>query len=101
MVQTSIFVNMLGLIMVAPPGFEPGSQDPESQMMDHYTTGLTRIQPNSVHKKTMFSFHHKIRHHHRLRRKIQPNHPLLTRFYLGNALELQHHLNLVPIYMEL
>ena len=40
MVQTSIFVNMLGLIMVAPPGFEPGSQDPESQMMDHYTTGL-------------------------------------------------------------
>ena len=40
MVQTSIFANMLGLIMVAPPGFEPGSQDPESQMMDHYTTGL-------------------------------------------------------------
>ena len=27
-------------LVVAPPGFEPGSQDPESQMMDHYTTGL-------------------------------------------------------------
>ena len=26
--------------MVAPPGFEPGSTDPESDVLDHYTTGL-------------------------------------------------------------
>ncbi len=26
--------------MVVPPGFEPGSRDPESRMMDHYTKGL-------------------------------------------------------------
>ena len=62
--------------LVAPPGFEPGSQDPESQMMDHYTTGLIDIQPNSVHKKTRLdiylNFHH--RNHHRphpLRKKIR------------------------------
>ena len=27
--------------MVVPPGFEPGSWDPEPHMMDHYTKGLT------------------------------------------------------------
>ena len=26
--------------MVVPPGFEPGSWDPEPHMMDHYTKGL-------------------------------------------------------------
>ena len=26
--------------VVVPPGFEPGSRDPESRMMDHYTKGL-------------------------------------------------------------
>ncbi len=26
--------------MVVPPGFEPGSWVPETQMMDHYTKGL-------------------------------------------------------------
>ena len=25
---------------VVPPGFEPGSPDPESEMIVHYTTGL-------------------------------------------------------------
>ncbi len=25
---------------IAPPGFEPGSQDPESRMIGRYTTGL-------------------------------------------------------------
>jgi hypothetical protein len=39
--------------VVAPPGFEPGSQDPESQMMDRYTTGLNKVQFGSVHKKTL------------------------------------------------
>ncbi len=28
--------------MVVPPGFEPGSRDPESRMMDRYTKGLVR-----------------------------------------------------------
>ncbi len=32
--------------MVAPPGFEPGSRDPKSRMLDRYTTGLP-IQLNS------------------------------------------------------
>ena len=27
--------------LVVPPGFEPGSWDPEPHMMDHYTKGLT------------------------------------------------------------
>ena len=57
--------------MVAPPGFEPGAQDPESQMMDHYTTGLVSIQRPSVHKKTMlinyFNFLRKIRLHHQMK----------------------------------
>jgi hypothetical protein len=26
--------------LVVPPGFEPGSWDPEPHMMDHYTKGL-------------------------------------------------------------
>ena len=29
------------MVMVVPPGFEPGSWDPEPHMMDHYTKGLT------------------------------------------------------------
>ena len=38
--------------MVAPPGFEPGARDPESRMMDHYTTGLASLQLHPVHKKS-------------------------------------------------
>ncbi len=25
---------------IAPPGFEPGTRDPESRMIDHFTMGL-------------------------------------------------------------
>ncbi len=32
--------------MVAPPGLEPGSEDPESPMLDHYTTGLPQTPDN-------------------------------------------------------
>gem|GEM_PF-4638964 len=28
---------------IAPPGFEPGSRDPKSRMLDHYTTGLSAV----------------------------------------------------------
>lgn len=34
---------------VVPLGFEPKSQEPESQMIDHYTTGL----PRSSHRRMM------------------------------------------------
>ena len=30
--------------MVVPPGFEPGSWDPEPHMMDHYTKGLMTLR---------------------------------------------------------
>ncbi|GEM_PF-5555090 len=30
-------------MVVAPPGFEPGSRDPKSRMLDRYTTGLSKI----------------------------------------------------------
>ena len=30
------------ILCIAPGGFEPPSQDPESRMLDHYTTGLWR-----------------------------------------------------------
>ena len=29
---------------VGPPGFEPGSWDPEPHMMDRYTRGLSRLR---------------------------------------------------------
>ncbi len=35
-----VFENMHRLEVVAPPGFEPGSRDPESRRIDHYPTGL-------------------------------------------------------------
>ena len=28
---------------IAPPGFEPGSPEPESDILDHYTTGLQHL----------------------------------------------------------
>ena len=31
------------LILVVPPGFEPGSPGPKPEMMDHYTTGLRPV----------------------------------------------------------
>ena len=30
--------------LVVPPGFEPGSEEPESSMMDRYTKGLYPCQ---------------------------------------------------------
>jgi hypothetical protein len=30
--------------LVVPPGFEPGSWDPEPHMMDHYTKGLLCVR---------------------------------------------------------
>ena len=30
--------------LVVPPGFEPGSWDPEPHMMDHYTKGLMKFR---------------------------------------------------------
>ena len=30
--------------LVVPPGFEPGSWDPEPHMMDHYTKGLLHVR---------------------------------------------------------
>ena len=32
--------EMGGERWIAPPGFEPGSREPESRMIDHYTRGL-------------------------------------------------------------
>ena len=33
---------------VVPPGFEPGSEEPESSMMDRYTKGLCPCQFDSL-----------------------------------------------------
>ena len=30
----------MSFVVVAPPGFEPGSRDPKSRMLGRYTTGL-------------------------------------------------------------
>ena len=35
------------MIMVVPPGFEPGSWHPECHMMDHYTKGLASSRHRS------------------------------------------------------
>ena len=35
-----LFKVNLSLRLVVPPGFEPGSWDPEPHMMDRYTKGL-------------------------------------------------------------
>mgnify|MGYP004142434113 CR=1 FL=1 len=34
--------------LVVPPGFEPGSEEPESSMMDRYTKGLYTSQINGL-----------------------------------------------------
>ena len=34
--------------LVVPPGFEPGSEEPESSMMDRYTKGLYPCQFDSL-----------------------------------------------------
>ncbi len=31
-------------MLVAPPGFEPGSQAPKACMLDRYTTGLPAVE---------------------------------------------------------
>ena len=31
-------------MLVAPPGFEPGSQAPKACMLDRYTTGLPTVE---------------------------------------------------------
>ena len=55
--------------MVAPPGFEPGSQDPESQMMDHYTTGLLKFSLLNYIKNDAISNHRKS-HHHQIQNRL-------------------------------
>ena len=41
--RNSVNYNSRG-VLVAPPGFEPGSQAPKACMLDRYTTGLPAVE---------------------------------------------------------
>ena len=38
--EGALILRDLSKELIAPPGFEPGSRDPESRRIDHYPTGL-------------------------------------------------------------
>ena len=45
--RNSVNYNSRG-VLVAPPGFEPGSQAPKACMLDRYTTGLPSVEQTLV-----------------------------------------------------
>ncbi len=50
-----IMVGLLKLYKIAPFGFEPKSKDPESPMIDRYTTGLFRRPKYSINRYNVFA----------------------------------------------
>ena len=50
LIRSVLKLRLCSVLMIAPPGFEPGSPGPEPDILDHYTIGLYWILWKTFYK---------------------------------------------------